>query len=651
MTPKLDSTEEDIRRHLLSKAKQKGMRARAAVAGDRGFEMADFKPKKIEKSKEDRAAIYDALQHSFLFKNMRAAQIRGVIDCMIREDIAAGTMLIKEGDKGDKFYVALTGEYEVLVGGNPVKTLGAGGNFGELALMYDCPRSASIRAKIDCVVCSLDRLSFKKYIMYANESQHDVQVKTLKKVPIMQGLSDKILNQVSESLLRETFDAGVTIIKEGDAGNVFYMVEEGEVDVNSAGNFIRTMGPGAFFGEQALLNNEPRGATCVAKTQCTLLVMDRENFETLFGPLKDLKRTMNAAHRERLKTQSSSLEALAPATEVPDEKPVTTIIPRSKLKIIKDVGRGAFGRVKIVEHVDTNEIYALKVMQKAMIIRTKNATQVVREKQLLAQVQPFPLVVRLESAMQDTNCLYLLQEFINGGDLFHRLYNLEGCFQTPTAQYYACCVAQMLERLHSFDILYRDLKPENLLLSNKGVLKMVDFGMAKVVEGRTYTLCGTPEYMAPEIIHSWGHGKGVDVWALGVLIYEMLCGRNPFEDPSNNHSAVYRNISKGHIVFPPWLRDHAGKQLIRLMLVRQPSKRFGCGKNGIREIRKHAWFSKVDFDGVRNGTVPPPIKPVLKDALDISNFYPIEADDSVIPYKSTGAVHDKVWEDEFPRAV
>ena len=195
-TPKPDSTEEDIRRHLLSKAKKKGMRARAAVAGDRGFEMNDFKPKIVEKSEADRAAIYDSLQHSFIFKNMRIVQIRGVIDCMVKEDIAAGTMIIKEGDKGDKFYVALTGEYEVLVGGNPVKTLGAGVNFGELALMYDSPRSASIRAKIDCVVFSLDRLSFKKYIMFSNESQHDVQVKTLKKVPIMQGLSDKILNQV-----------------------------------------------------------------------------------------------------------------------------------------------------------------------------------------------------------------------------------------------------------------------------------------------------------------------------------------------------------------------------------------------------------------------------------------------------------------------
>lgn len=617
------------------------MRARAAIAGDRVLDIKNFKPKVVPKSAGDRKAIYDALQKSFLFKNMRARQIRGVIDCMVKEEIPAGAMCITEGDKGDKFYVCISGQFAVVVHGKDVKILKEGSNFGELALMYDCPRSASIKSLSDAVVFSLDRLSFKKFIMFANESAHDVNVKALKKVPIMANLSERILSKVSESLLRENFDVGTVIIKEGDAGNVFYMVEEGEVDVSQNGESIRTMEGGAFFGEQALLNNEPRTATCTAKTKCTLLAMARENFEKLFGKLKDIQGAMKETHNERLRSQKSS--------DTPIDE-VATIIPVSQLKIVKDVGRGAFGRVKIVKHRTNGKIYALKVMQKLMIIKTKNAEQVVREKRLLAKVQPFPLVVRLESAMQDSNCLYLLQEFINGGDLFHRLYNLEGCFQTPTAQYYACCVAQMLERLHSFDILYRDLKPENLLLSNEGVLKMVDFGMAKICEGRTYTLCGTPEYMAPEIIHSWGHGKGVDVWALGVLIYEMLCGRNPFEDPSNSHSAVYRNISKGHIVFPPWLRDHQGKQLIRLMLVRQPSKRFGCGKNGIKEIRKHSWFSKVDFQGVHDGTVRPPIKPVLKDELDISNFYPIEADNSVAPYTDKGLEHDKMWAKEFPRA-
>jgi serine/threonine protein kinase len=117
-------------------------------------------------------------------------------------------------------------------------------------------------------------------------------------------------------------------------------------------------------------------------------------------------------------------------------------------------------------------------------------------------------------------------------------YNIEGVFPASTAQYYAACVTLMLEKLHSMNILYRDLKPENLLLNGQGVLKMVDFGMAKKVTGRTYTLCGTPEYMAPEVIHSVGHGRGVDYWALGVLVFEMICGDSPFEDPNNNHLNV-----------------------------------------------------------------------------------------------------------------
>ena len=178
------------------------MRARAAVAADRVANIKDFKPKVVAKSTEDRAAIYDALQQSFLFKNMRARQIRGVIDSMVKEEIPAKTMCIREGEKGDKFYVSLSGSFNVYVGGNKVKTLnGAGANFGELALMYDCPRSASIESETDSVVFSLDRLSFKKFIMFVNESELDVHVKTLKKVPIMQGLSDKVLSKVLRSFI------------------------------------------------------------------------------------------------------------------------------------------------------------------------------------------------------------------------------------------------------------------------------------------------------------------------------------------------------------------------------------------------------------------------------------------------------------------
>lgn len=636
-----DTSEEDIRRQLLAKAKDRGIVARSAVAGDRtitrGFSFRDFKPVVHAKTAPEREEISKALLSSFLFKRIRPKQLEGVIDSMAKETFVAGKDLISQGAEGDKFYVIMSGEVDVFVNDDYKKTLGPGANFGDIALMYNCPRTATIRAKTDCVVFSLERREFKRYIIYANEADRDVQKKTLREIPLLSKLSEELLDEVSAALLRKTFDAGVTIIKEGDVGNVFYIVEEGHVDVSTAeGGFIRTMQPLDYFGEQALIKNEARSATCVAKTKCTLLAMDRDSFENLFGPLQSLQAAIAETHSKRLQDVN-----LGP------------IIPISKLEIVKDVGRGAFGRVKIVRHKTDKRIFALKVMMKYKVVKTKNAAQVVREKQLLAKIQPHPLIVRLESAMQDDHCLYLVQEFINGGDLFHRLYNIEGCFQTSTAQYYAACVALMLERLHQFNIVYRDLKPENLLLTSDGVLKMVDFGMAKVVQpgGRTYTLCGTPEYMAPEVIHSMGHSKGVDFWALGVLIYEMLCGSNPFEDPSNDHSAVYRNITRGIFAFPKWLRDTRGKEIIRSILVLNPAKRLGCGKGGVDDIKKHPWFATTDFNKILQEQVQPPIKPVLRDPLDISNFYPIEADNSVIKYNNLGMEHDKVWEKEFPVAL
>lgn len=229
------------------------------------------------------------------------------------------------------------------------------------------------------------------------------------------------MRQIADALVRQTFQPGDDIIREGDEGDVFYIVEDGEVDISTKKmGFIRTLGAGTTFGEVALQKNVLRTATCRAKNLCTLMAMDRESFETLFGPLDALQERMKANHYTRVETEAKN----------DDELTFCKVVPLSELELIKDVGRGAFGRVKIVRHKPSKRVFALKVMQKTIIVKTKNTMQVIREKRLLGKVQPHPLIVTLESASQDDNCLYLLQEFINGGDLFHRLYNIEGCFQS-----------------------------------------------------------------------------------------------------------------------------------------------------------------------------------------------------------------------------
>jgi len=662
------SAEQQVKENIQRKALSKKLRVGRNVQGE-AFVIEDvidgFKPKVIPKDAADAAAIRASLHGHFLFSNLTSRQLGVVVDAMELEKIPQGETLIEEGTEGKKFYVVKDGEFDVIVNtfhdgvfdisvGKTVKTLGPKQNFGELALMYDCPRTATIQAKTDAEVWALDRQTFKTCVLVLGEKKNRNQIDTLKAVEVFRNLGTDVLDTISRAMLPQAFAAGKPVITQGEEGSVFYIVESGELECSIDGKFIRTMKTGDFFGERALLTNEPRSATITAKSDVEVLAMEREDFETLLGPLASLSEHMEKVHSDRLRDNENAAVAQAADKTKEEEAAHAEIrrksfraIPITDLVIIKDVGRGAFGRVKVVRHKETKELYALKVMQKHVIVRTKNALQVLREKKLLNLVQPHPLIVRLVSSMQDKNCLYLLQEFINGGDLFHRLYNIEGVFPAATAQYYGACVVLMLEKLHSMSILYRDLKPENLLLNAKGVLKMVDFGMAKKVTGRTYTLCGTPEYMAPEVIHSVGHGKGVDYWALGVLIFEMICGDSPFEDPNNNHLNVYKNIELGRLNFPNWLDDRAGIDLVRRLLIKSQTKRLGCLKGGADDVKRHPWFKDLSFEGIMDGTAQPPIVPSMKDDLDISNFYPIDSDNRIISYTRTGKPYEKEWEKEF----
>ena len=186
----------------------------------------------------------------------------------------------------------------------------------------------------------------------------------------------------------------------------------------------------------------------------------------------------------------------------------------------------------------------------------------------------------------------------------------------------------MFEYLHSKNIIYRDLKPENILLDKSGYLKLTDFGFAKVCEGRTYTLCGTPEYLAPEILLNKGHGKPVDWWTLGVLLYEMMVGIDPFNDPYP--MMVYQKIIKGKIKFPKNI-DKDGKSLIKHLLVGDVSKRYGCLKRGVKDIIQHKFFENFDWNGLLFRTMRPPYVPKVKNNEDTANYNEYPDSNSEVP--------------------
>jgi len=281
----------------------------------------------------------------------------------------------------------------------------------------------------------------------------------------------------------------------------------------------------------------------------------------------------------------------------------------------RTLGTGSFGRVHLVRYKATGHYYAIKVLKKAEVVRLKQVEHIINEKTILEKTHS-PFFVNMVATFQDSLNLYMVLEFIMGGEMFTYLRKFQR-FPNHIAKFYAAEVVLGFEYLHSKDTIYRDLKPENILLDGRGHVKITDFGFAKYVPDITWTLCGTPDYLAPEIIQSKGYGKAVDWYALGILIFEMLAGYPPFYD--EDHFKLYEKILIGKIRWPPHIDPYA-KDLIKRLLTADLSKRYGNLKGGVADIKRHKWFADIDWRKMRKLEVQPPIVPVVKGDGDTSNF-------------------------------
>lgn len=299
---------------------------------------------------------------------------------------------------------------------------------------------------------------------------------------------------------------------------------------------------------------------------------------------------------------------------------------------MQTLGTGTFGRVVLAKHKRHEAFMAMKILRKGEVVRSKQVEHIKNERAILGELND-PFIVRLFQVFQDEHNLYMLMEYICGGELFSHL-RTAGRFSTDVTRFYTAEIVLALESLHSKDIIYRDLKPENLLLDDKGHIKITDFGFAKKVEDRTWTVCGTPEYLAPEIIQSKGHGKAVDWWSLGILIFEMIAGYPPFYD--DNPLGIYEKILEGVLQFPSDF-DPAAKDLVKRLLTADRSKRLGTLRGGSEDIKRHKFFRGVDFGTLAKKQIAPPIVPVVKSAGDTSNFDDYSDEDVEAP---TGPAED-----------
>lgn len=671
--------------------------------------------------------IDTSLVDNFIFASLSSKERRLLIDAMIMETVPAGTLIIRQGDVGDFFYVVDDGHVSFAVDGNHVGACGRGGSFGELALLYNCPRAATCLANTTCRVWKVDQRTFRYMLANNTASQqkdiHDV----LRKVPFLAELDESNLVRISDALTSVTFPEGERIINKGDVGEVFYIMREGKVRVHDIGfgdsTYIdQELNQGDYFGERALLTGDARSANVTAITNCTTLCLSRETFEKILGSLQGLidhsmkKRTLegvpvfaNSQFQpfEMARLTDMLFERSFPAGTVlaeegkpfesnlyiiregrvvvanssgqintlmdadyfgenwlklepgsPSQQTITVqadtecgVLTRKDIEaVIGDIRRlgqpahltnsslksnirykdlvkfrilgvGTFGKVWLVSHKRTGVPYALKQLSKREIIGHHQVEGVIREKNIMASID-HPFVVNLVATFQDERHLFMLIELVQGGELFSVIHTeTRDGIPNGNSRFYAACILESLSHLHYRGICYRDLKPENILIDAKGYCVLVDLGFAKVVTDKTYTLCGTPEYLAPEIILSKGHDKGVDYWAFGVLIYEMLVGRSPFYSYGTDQVSLFKRIVQVKYSFPPGgMVSEPAQDLIQRLIVRRQANRFGCLARGDMDVRDHYWFNVIDVEKLLLKQIPAPWVPRIKDPLDASHF-------------------------------
>jgi len=295
----------------------------------------------------------------------------------------------------------------------------------------------------------------------------------------------------------------------------------------------------------------------------------------------------------------------------------SSTLTNDDFQFLKVVGKGSFGKVLQVMKKDTGKIYAMKILKKQQLVKRRQVAHTKTERKVLEDIG-HPFIVSLRFAFQTDTKLYLILDYFTGGELFFHLKTI-GRFDEKRTKFYSAEITLALECLHQNTIVYRDLKPENVLLDEDGHVRLTDFGLSKEsVQGKlvTHTFCGTPEYLAPEVIHGAGYGQAVDWWILGTLIYEMLTGLPPFFN--QNLHVMYEKIVRAKLTFPSYFGTNA-KQILTELLDRSPKSRLGS-TNDAADIKTHTFFADIDWDALLKMEIEPPFKPkVTEGKLDVGN--------------------------------
>jgi len=614
---------------------------REAIFGGGGETEPEYEEKRdTEKTEAEITFIDNCCKSEMLFTGLDEDQRMAIIKQMYRVECKAGTQIIEQGDKkANIFYLIQEGSFKIFVNETEVAHYGAGKCFGELALMYDAPRAATVQADEDSKLFAVHRLAFRSALRKMVKEQGSRNQNFLGSISEFRNLPAKDLALVDMALQPLSFNQGETILSQGEVGDRFYLIISGMCtwtkSLPSGGIETGDLTMGQYFGERALIKNEMRAATIVAKTPCKTLTLSKEDFNEIIdneifrSRLLSYERGQEPIIEEQEEEHSRKTDTMRELSGAETSTSVRRTVCALEILVKNTVGvlgKGAFGIVTLVLDPMTQNNYALKAIKKCQIVEQRQQNHIVNEMFIMRRLAEgmSPFLVNLITTYKDALRVYFLLEACLGGELFTILRKCKH-FSEKTARFYIACVTEAFDFMHRQNIIYRDLKPENLVLDSEGYLKVTDFGFAKEVIDKTFTLCGTPDYLAPEIVTGQGHGRAVDWWTLGVLLYEMVASFPPFYDdiPIN----TYRKIIKGRIRFPPIMSLEL-RNIIKAFLKVRAIKRLGMQHEGTDVVRRDPFFSGFKWTSLQQKSMKAPIRNNVKSRSDLSHFkeISIEAD-------------------------
>ena len=438
-------------------------------------------------------------------------------------------------------------------------------------------------AEPDCLLAEIDTTEINSILggNLQTIQKKSETYKNIKQIALFKILSEDKLENIQNKLNIEEYDNGRKIITQGEIGDKLFIIKSGRVDFFVNSKYVRSLNENEEFGARSLIISERRSATAIANGHVVLYTITANIFKSFLEP------NLINYFQKKFYLEDNTIEL-------------------KDLDNIKELGKGNFGAVNLVRSRKNKQLYAIKAQSLYQIKKEKLESCVDVEKNVLLKVD-HPFIMKMVKYLKNENYIFFIEEYIHGKELWEVIRDI-GLLTKEQTQFYSASILCAIDYLHKKKIIYRDIKPENIMVTESNYIKVIDFGTVKEINERTSTIIGTPHYMAPEIIKGAGYSFQVDVWSIAVCMYEFYCGGLPFGEDYDNPMDVYRAVAKEELIFPKFVKDQDFISLITKMLRKNPTSRLWKFK----QIKEEKYFSNFDWNKLISLSLTPPYKIKLK---------------------------------------